>query len=87
MIKLVASVCVDADAGLFVSFVPGHPGVHSQASSVKELKKNMVEVAELELETSEIDIVLASDDPLLQALINLWESFISSGGEASAQEP
>lgn len=31
----------DLDAGLFVGFVPGFPGAHSQATTVDELNANL----------------------------------------------
>jgi len=40
----------DAQTGLYVGFVPGFPGAHSQASSLDELSRNLQEVIELLLE-------------------------------------
>jgi predicted RNase H-like HicB family nuclease len=36
-----------ADTGLYVGYVPGFPGAHSQADSLEELRDNMKEVIEL----------------------------------------
>jgi predicted RNase H-like HicB family nuclease len=41
------------DTGLFVGYVPGFPGAHSQAGSLDELNKNLREVIELLLEGGE----------------------------------
>ena len=38
------------DTGLFVGYVPGFPGAHSQAESLDELNRNLREVIELLLE-------------------------------------
>ena len=39
-----------SDTGLYVSFVPGFPGAHSQAKTLDELQKNLHEVLEMLLE-------------------------------------
>jgi predicted RNase H-like HicB family nuclease len=38
---------------LYVGFVPGFPGAHSQAASLDELQKNLREVLEMLLEDGE----------------------------------
>ncbi len=38
------------DTGLFVGYVPGFPGAHSQAETLDELQQNLVEVVEMLLE-------------------------------------
>jgi predicted RNase H-like HicB family nuclease len=38
------------DTGLFVGYVPGFPGAHTQAESLDELNENLREVVELLLE-------------------------------------
>ena len=43
----------DADTGLFVGYVPGWPGAHSQGSTVDELLANLAEVVEMLLEDGE----------------------------------
>lgn len=42
-----------ADTGLYVGYVPGFPGAHSQADSLDELRSNMKEVVEMLLEDGE----------------------------------
>jgi predicted RNase H-like HicB family nuclease len=39
-----------ADAGMYVGYVPGFPGAHSQAESLDELNSNLKEVIEMLLE-------------------------------------
>ena len=34
----------DSDTGLFVGYIPGFPGAHSQGETLDELKKNLQEV-------------------------------------------
>ena len=46
----------DAQTGLYVGFVPGLPGAHSQADSLDELKENLQEVIEMLLEDGEPQI-------------------------------
>jgi len=41
------------DTGLYVGFVPGFPGAHSQAKTLDELNKNLREVIEMLLEDGE----------------------------------
>ena len=38
------------DTGLYVGYVPGFPGAHSQAETLDELKKNLQKVVEMLLE-------------------------------------
>jgi len=38
------------DTGLYVGYVPGFPGAHSQAETLDELSENLREVIELLLE-------------------------------------
>jgi predicted RNase H-like HicB family nuclease len=40
----------DVDTGLFVGWVPGWPGAHSQAETLEELQANLREVIEMLLE-------------------------------------
>jgi len=42
-----------SDTGLYVGFVPGFPGAHSQAETLDELQKNLQEVLEMLLEDGE----------------------------------
>ncbi len=41
------------DTGLYIGFVPGFPGAHSQAETLDELNKNLKEVIEMLLEDGE----------------------------------
>ena len=41
------------DTGLYVGFVPGFPGAHSQGETLEELNRNLKEVIELLLENGE----------------------------------
>jgi predicted RNase H-like HicB family nuclease len=42
-----------ADIGLYVGYVPGFPGAHSQAATLEELNRNLREVVETLLEDLE----------------------------------
>lgn len=44
----------DIDTGLYIGFVPGMPGAHSQAESLDELNANLKEVVEMLLEDGEL---------------------------------
>jgi len=41
------------DTGLFVGYVPGFPGAHSQAETLDELQQNLAEVIGMLLEDGE----------------------------------
>jgi predicted RNase H-like HicB family nuclease len=41
------------DTGLYVGYVPGFPGAHSQAETLDELHRNLQEVIEMLLENGE----------------------------------
>ena len=43
----------DADTGLYVGWVPGFPGAHSQGETLDELRGNLREVIELLLDGGE----------------------------------
>lgn len=43
----------DADTGLYVGWVPGFPGAHSQGATLDELRVNLHEVIEMLLEEGE----------------------------------
>jgi predicted RNase H-like HicB family nuclease len=43
----------DPETGLFVGYVPGFPGAHSQGASLDELNKNLREVIGMLLEDGE----------------------------------
>lgn len=44
------------DTGLYVGFVPGFPGAHSQAATLDELNENLKEVVEMLLEEGEPEL-------------------------------
>ncbi len=44
------------DTGLFVGYVPGFPGAHTQAKNLDELSKNLKEVLEMLLEEGEPEL-------------------------------
>ena len=44
------------DTGLFVGYVPGFPGAHTQGKNLDELNKNLKEVLEMLLEEGEPEI-------------------------------
>ena len=50
MYKTAAYVEKDPETGLYVAVVPGIPGAHTQAETLDELQKNLIEVVELCLE-------------------------------------
>ncbi|KJU81712.1 Uncharacterized protein family UPF0150 domain protein, partial [Candidatus Magnetobacterium bavaricum] len=41
------------DTGLYVGFVPGFPGAHSQGRTLEELNQNLKEAIEMLLESGE----------------------------------
>jgi len=41
------------DTGIYVGYVPGFPGAHSQGETLDELNKNLQEVVEMLLEDGE----------------------------------
>ncbi len=43
----------DPETRLFVGYIPGWPGAHTQAESLDELHRNLVEVIELLLQDGE----------------------------------
>jgi predicted RNase H-like HicB family nuclease len=43
----------DPDTGLYVGYVPGWPGAHSQGDTLDELRRNLQEVIEMLLEDGE----------------------------------
>lgn len=43
----------DADTGLYVGYVPGWPGAHSQGATLDELRQNLEEVVSMLLEDGE----------------------------------
>lgn len=53
MKNFTAAVERDADTGLYVGWVPGFPGAHSQGATLDELRVNLHEVIEMLLEEGE----------------------------------
>lgn len=43
----------DPETGLYVGFIPGWPGAHSQGETLDELQRNLREVAAMLLEDGE----------------------------------
>ena len=43
----------DPDTALYVGYVPGWPGAHSQGATLDELRRNLQEVVEMLLEDGE----------------------------------
>jgi predicted RNase H-like HicB family nuclease len=48
-----AVIARDPDTGLYIGFVPGFPGAHSQGASLDELNANLREVVSMLLEDGE----------------------------------
>jgi predicted RNase H-like HicB family nuclease len=46
----------DSDSGLFVGYVPGWPGAHTQGADPDEVQKNLQEVVEMLLEDGEPEL-------------------------------
>ncbi|MFB2918237.1 MULTISPECIES: type II toxin-antitoxin system HicB family antitoxin [Aerosakkonema] len=44
----------DPDTKLYVGYVPGFPGAHSQGETLEELQENLREVIEMLLEDEEL---------------------------------
>ena len=44
------------DTGIYVGYVPGFPGAHSQGETLDELKENLKEVIEMLLEDGEVEL-------------------------------
>jgi predicted RNase H-like HicB family nuclease len=53
MTSYTAVVERDAETGLYVGYVPGFPGAHSQGESLDELQENLREVVAMLLEDGE----------------------------------
>jgi predicted RNase H-like HicB family nuclease len=50
-----------SSTGLYVGYVPGFPGAHSQGETLEELNQNLKEVIELLLEDGEPRLELGRD--------------------------
>ncbi|HET8775774.1 MAG TPA: type II toxin-antitoxin system HicB family antitoxin [Thermoanaerobaculia bacterium] len=46
----------DSETGLYVGFVPGFPGAHTQGETLDELNANLKEVVEMLLEDGEPNV-------------------------------
>jgi predicted RNase H-like HicB family nuclease len=58
----------DADTGLYVGYIPGFPGAHTQAESLDELNANLREV---------VDLLLEDGDPKLETeLVGLQQVLV-----------
>ncbi|MCH8988798.1 MAG: type II toxin-antitoxin system HicB family antitoxin [Chloroflexi bacterium] len=57
MKEFTAIIEKDSDTGLYIGYVPGFPGAHSQAASLDELNDNLREV---------IGMLLEDGDPKLE---------------------
>ena len=44
------------DTGLYMGYIPGFPGAHSQGETLDELNKNLCEVVEMLLEDGEPEL-------------------------------
>jgi len=55
----------DPQTGLYVGFVPGFPGAHSQAASLDELNDNLREVIAMLLEDGEPQLESEFASPIL----------------------
>ncbi len=44
------------ETGLYVGYIPGFPGAHSQGETVEELRQNLIEVVEMILEDGEPEL-------------------------------
>ena len=53
MREYMAVVERDPETGVYVAYVPGFPGAHSQGVTLDELNKNLKEVIEMLLEDGE----------------------------------
>jgi len=46
----------DAETGLYVGFIPGFPGAHTQGATLEELNANLREVVEILFEDGEPNV-------------------------------
>ena len=53
MKSFTAVIQKDAQTGIYVGYVPGWPGAHSQGDTVEELRNNLAEVISMLLEDGE----------------------------------
>ena len=67
----------DPDTGLFVGFVPGFPGAHSQGATLDELNANLREVISMLLEDGEPVLDRSSSEYRTSRLPDAWVTFRS----------
>ena len=58
----------DTETNLYVGYVPGFPGAHSQAKTLDELQENLREVIEMLLEDENLVFETETDRTLLRQL-------------------
>ena len=56
MKEFTAIIEKDPETGLYIGYIPGFPGAHSQAESLDELNSNLREVVEMLLEDGELKL-------------------------------
>jgi predicted RNase H-like HicB family nuclease len=56
MNKFTAVIERCSETGMFVGYVPGFPGAHSQADSLDDLNRNLQEVIEMLIEDGDPEI-------------------------------
>lgn len=65
-----------SETGLYVGYVPGFPGAHTQGASLDELNQNLKEVLEMLLEDG--------DPPLNSEFVGTQTVMISDNGQISS---
>ena len=67
-----------AETGLYIGYVPGFPGAHTQGASLDELNKNLKEV---------IEMLLEDGDPALNSeFVGTQTVMISGNGQTSSPQ-
>lgn len=67
-----------AETGLYIGYVPGFPGAHTQGASLDELNKNLKEV---------IEMLLEDGDPALNSeFVGTQTVMISGNGQPSSPQ-
>jgi len=74
----------DPETGLFVGYVPGWPGAHSQGASNEELLCNLREVIEMLLEDGEPRLESEFVDVRTIQVASIWRAFRSSNPDKSS---
>jgi predicted RNase H-like HicB family nuclease len=66
------------DTGLFIGYVPGFPGAHTQGATLDELNRNLQEV---------IEMLLEDGDPKLNSeFVGTQNVIISGNGQVSSPQ-